>query len=57
MAAVDVFDALNSELEAFPFSLPVRTKQDLVDLEIFLCGASGNKDRLVDFLVAVAGVS
>jgi hypothetical protein len=57
MAAVDLFDGLNTYLVAFPFSLPVRTKKDLLQLNSYLCEGAGNKNSVVDFLVAVASVS
>jgi hypothetical protein len=57
MAASGVFDGLNSYLEAFPFSLPIRTKVDIVQVEKYLRKDDGNTDRVVDFLVAVAKVS
>jgi hypothetical protein len=57
MAAIDLFDELVGYLEALPFSLPVRTKTDLIQVDKYLSECSGNKERLVDFLVAVARVS
>jgi hypothetical protein len=57
MAASDLFDGLVGYLEALPFSLPVRTKADLIQVDKYLCEYSGNKERLVDFLAAVARVS
>jgi hypothetical protein len=57
MAASGVFDRLNSYLEAFPFSLPIRTNVDIVQVEKYLREDMRSTCRVVDFLVAVAKVS